>query len=126
MSDLLTLSAGSLVVVCGGYGRRFRIETVERVTPTQAIVRGTKFRLSNGHAIGATDKWNTPFLSIDPHLFMKAREQQAENGLRDTFPFSRAGVIKAKEAAAYAEHVLRVTGKWDEPPAEKPAEETPQ
>ena len=115
--DMSGLKAGDFVVRCGEYGD-YRIVAVDRVTPTQAVLGTAKYRLTNGYEIGGASPWRKNSISRAPHLFLKAKQKCAENGLRGPFTLSRAGVEKARKAAAYAEAVLRETGQWDVPVSE--------
>jgi hypothetical protein len=55
-----TLAVGSPVVIERGYGRSFlSVDKVTRVTPTQVVIGSTKFRKSDGKAVGQDDSYFT-------------------------------------------------------------------
>jgi hypothetical protein len=116
-TDLSNLKIGDRVVVRGGIGgERFTITTIARMTATQFVTTsGDKYRRSDGAIIGG-DKWSTYRLDTSQEAFTRAKEQHAARVLHHGFSFTRAGVKAAREAADYAERLLKFTGKWEGAP----------
>lgn len=110
MRELGTISVGDVVVVAGRY--ECRLSKVERLTPTQAVVDGHRYRLDNGLRIGGYD-WRQDYISTQPKDILRAKQQLAQSELRVAFSLSRAGVDRARAVADYAEEVLREMSQWE-------------
>jgi len=110
--DFSHLTEGSLVVVCGGYGSSFSIAKIDRITKKQALIGIRRFWLKSGSEVGG-GRYNGQSISLEPHLFLKARQQRATGMLAAASPLTRAGVTQARAAADYAEKVLREMGEWE-------------
>ena len=110
--DFSHLTEGSLVVVCGGYGSSFSIAKIDRITKKQALIGIRRFWLKSGFEVGG-EKFNGAALSLEPHLFLKSRQQRATRLLASAFPLTREGVTRARTAADYAEKVLRDMDEWE-------------
>lgn len=109
------LKPGDAVVIVGRYG--YQTAKIGSVTPTQIVTEGGScFRRKNGKMVGNTD-WVRVRISVDPADFLRARAEYADRQLHRGFLFTRAGVMKARVAADFAEAVLREMGKWDGEPA---------
>jgi len=69
MSELKDIQAGDEVALFEpnalGYGNQgVSIKRVERVTPTQIIVNGTRYRRQDGRAVGDTDYWYHVYIDL--------------------------------------------------------------
>lgn len=113
MTDLCDLKAGDHVVVVSPYGSGYTVAVVDRVTPTQIVVGGCKYNKAMGREVGSSG-WASSIITIAPHLFVEAKKQKADKGIRQGYSFNKGGVERARAAADYAEKILREIGRWDE------------
>jgi hypothetical protein len=110
--DFSTLTEGSKVVICGGYGTDYQIVKIDRLTKTQVVIGNSKFRRDSGNEIGV-DGYSRRSISVAPHLFIRAKQQRARALMNDQVDLTQDGVTRLRSAADYAEKVLREMGKWE-------------
>lgn len=120
---LATAKAGDEVYVCqgGGWSRHMELRTVERVTETQVIVAGTKYRRRDGRVVGDT-RWSSRYL-VEPTPELRAdiseerRRQELLARIRDvtwrdieTDVLARIiAVLEASQTAAAVDPVVPLT-----------------
>lgn len=62
--SLESVKAGDEMIISGHFRSHDRLEKVDRVTKTQVVIGGNKYRISDGLAIGYGGEWNVPRASI--------------------------------------------------------------
>jgi hypothetical protein len=82
---LLNLKPGDRVIVSGRFASDDMLKIVDRITKTQIIIGGVKFRRDNGYRIG-TYQWNMVHLSpVTDEKLYRIRVVQARRFIADNF-----------------------------------------
>ena len=115
MSALLDLRPGDVVAIQGGL-REPKIETVDRLTPTQIILSGGgRYNRVSGDVIGG-DRWHRHRISIDPASILVAWRHTLTNTLANIRPhLTQHGIEAARRKLSEAEAFLRQAGEWKDP-----------
>jgi len=58
--SLESVKAGDVLLISSHFKTADRLEKVDRVTKTQVVIGNSKYRVSNGLAIGYGSEWNIP------------------------------------------------------------------
>ena len=63
--SLESVKAGDVLLISSHFSSNDRLMSVDRVTKTQVVIGGTKYRVSDGRQLGCGERaWNVPRASI--------------------------------------------------------------
>jgi hypothetical protein len=91
----------------GGWSRQLTLRKVERVTPTQIVVSGTRYRRKDGRVVGAST-WTREWLQeATPELKAEVREEHRRRDVLAKINGVRWGDVHVDTL----EHVWDLVGK---------------